>query len=62
MGGTRVVVGNAIVASGSLHEIEHSLKLADIGHVTENAEKVFLGETAALDFFLDGLVVLHHRD
>ena len=62
MGGAGVVVRNAIVTSCGLDQVEHGLELTDVRHVPENAEKVLLGETAALDLFLDGLVVLHHRD
>ena len=62
VGGTGIVVGDTVVTSGGLDEVEHRLELTDIGHVTEYAEQVLFGETAVLDLLLDGLVVLHHRN
>ena len=62
MGRARVIVSDSVVATRGLDLIQHSLELADVGHVAVDAEKILLCEIAFLKFFLDGLVVRHHRN
>ena len=62
MGRARVIVSDSVVATGGLDQIQHGLELTDVGHVAVDAEKILLCEIAFLKFFLDGLVVLHHRN
>ena len=62
VGGTGVVVGDAVVAARGLDEIEHRLELADGEHVAVDMEEVFLGEVAFLELVLDRLLILHHRN
>ena len=62
VGGARVVVLHAVVTAGGLDEVQHRLEFADHEHVAVDAQEVFLGEVAFLEFVLDGLLVLHHGD
>ena len=34
VGRARIAISHAIVAAGSLHEVEHGLELTDVAHVT----------------------------
>ena len=62
VGGTRVVVGDTIVAARRLDEVQHRLELPDDGHVTVDALEVIGREMPLGQLVLHGLAVLHHGD
>ena len=62
VGGTRVVVGDTVVAARRLDEVQHRLELPDDGHVTVDALEVVLREMPLVQLVLHGLAVLHYGD
>ena len=60
--GTGIGMVDAVVTTLGLDRVQHGLELTQNSHITENADQVFLGVTACIQLFLNGLVVLVDGD
>ena len=62
VGGARVVVFDAVVAAGGLHQLQHRFEFADHHHVAVDALQVVFGEVLAFELLLRGFFVLVDGD